>query len=108
MGDVYDLNWSFQKYECGVIKRFWGGICWGIERFLFHPIRMNNFDEGRIQFLDPKRKPIINGPIIGMLTYSISIFTDGFFVLKCRLENGMLHGEILAESKGIFVSLMEK
>lgn len=69
---------------------------------------MTNYEEGRIQYLNPYRKPVIEGPIVGMLTYVVSLLTDGFFVLKCRLENGVLRGEILAESKGVFINLMDE
>lgn len=47
------------------------------------------------------------GPVVGLMNYHTSILSQCVFMLKCRLEDGILRGEILAESRGLLVSLLE-
>lgn len=98
MGDVYNINKKYEKFESGALKKCWGVFCYYIELF-FNLFRKSKIRQSETYYLPEKRKPFILGPVIGMLHYSVGILTDSFFVLKVKLENGFHRVEVLAESK---------
>ena len=50
--------------------------------------------------MTPHRRPEINGPVVGKLTYLISLLKDSYVIIQCKMVDGKLMGELIAESKG--------
>lgn len=43
-GDVFQVNKRYTELECGLIKKFYGSICWFIEKTLFTPLRRAKYE----------------------------------------------------------------
>lgn len=83
VGDVYDVKSQYRENGIGLFKRIWGGICYVMES-VFDVVRKNNFYDITRNSVPHTRAPVILGPVIGVLHYTIGLLTDTYFILKVQ------------------------
>lgn len=101
IGDVFELQHTHTKNSLGFFKTLYGLICWFTESFFHY-----NIFRGRYIYRSSsyKRRPLILGPVIGTINYIITLITKSYVIVKCKVVNGELVGQLIAESKGELVN----